>query len=208
MDLYDNQVELVAFTRIYLAVFYSFVAVFYTTRIVFKQKSKTQKLIFTGERFSSTWWNHMSFRLFRVGIWAVCVIRLFFPITDQYLGMLSFSDTFSVIFIGNTLLTFGFLMTIVMHFKMGEQWRSGIETAGPKQLITNGFYRYSRHPMFLSIMLSQLGFFLALPSLFSLVCLVFGVTALYRQALSEEMRLSQAFPKQYKEYSATVSRWL
>ena len=212
MTFYHIQLDIVEFTRLYLAVFYSFVAIFYTARIIIKNKSehknKKNKFIFPGERYCSTWWNHMVFRLFRASIWMVCLARLFFPIVDNYLGMISLSQSFFIVLLGDILLTFGFLMTVIIHFKMGEQWRSGIDPTGPKNLITTGFYKYSRNPMFLSIALSQFAFFLALPSLFSLLCLIIGVVALYRQIVSEEKHLSHLFPEQYKLYTSNVSRWL
>ena len=258
MTFYDSQLDITEFTRFYLAAFYTFVAVFYTVKVLVNKhqnnrpssnqagiqlstrhdsqlntrhdsqlntqhdsqlntqhgtqhnrlRENQKELIFTGERFCSTWWNHMTFRVFRATIWMVCLARLFFPNVDNYLGMLFFSESFSIVLLGNLLLTLGFMMTVIIHFKMGKQWRSGIDPSGPKKLITDGFYKFSRNPMFLSIALSQFAFFLALPSLFSLLCFIIGVIALYRQILSEETHLLQQFPEQYNIYSTKVRRWL
>ncbi|WP_160062075.1 methyltransferase family protein [Psychromonas sp. L1A2] len=242
MTFYGNQLDITEFTRFYLAAFYTFVAVFYTVKVLVNKRqinrqssnqasiqlstrndsqhntqngsqndhldNNQQEVIFTGERFCSTWWNHMTFRVFRATIWMVCLARLFLPNVDNYLGMLFFSESFSIVLLGNILLTLGFMMTVIIHFKMGKQWRSGIDPSGPKKLITDGFYKFSRNPMFLSIALSQFAFFLALPSLFSLLCFIIGVMALYRQILSEETHLLQHFPEQYNIYSTKVRRWL
>jgi len=245
MIFYDSQLDITEFTRFYLAAFYTFVAVFYTVKVLvnkrkinnvlshkvtiqrsvqdtiqdhkhthhlYKQNNDNnqnkKELIFTGERFCSTWWNHMIFRVFRAAIWMVCLARLCFPNVDNYLGMIFLSQNYSVVLLGNFLLTLGFMMTIIIHFKMGKQWRSGIDPSGPNKLITNGFYKFSRNPMFLSIALSQFAFFLTLPSLFSLLCLIVGVMVLHRQILSEETHLLQQFPEQYKLYSVKVRRWL
>ena len=113
-----------------------------------------------------------------------------------------------VMFAGNLLLTCGFVFTIIVHLSMGSQWRSGIDPKGPAQLMTHGFYRYSRNPMFSAIALSQLGFFLALPSLFSLICLLVGLFTLYRQAIVEEQHLASAFPAAFAQYKAGTRRWL
>ena len=242
MTFYGNQLDITEFTRFYLAAFYTFVAAFYTVKVLVNKRqinrqssnqasiqlstrndsqhntqngsqndhlhNNQKEVIFTGERFCSTWWNHMTFRVFRATIWMVCLARLFFPNVDNYLGMLFFSESFSIVLLGNLLLTLGFMMTVIIHFKMGKQWRSGIDPSGPKKLITDGFYKFSRNPMFLSIALSQFAFFLALPSLFSLLCFIIGVMALYRQILSEETHLLQHFPEQYNIYSTKVRRWL
>ena len=254
MTFYDSQLDITEFTRFYLAAFYTFVAVFYTVKVLVNKQQNNRpssnqagiqlstrhdsqlstqhdsqlntqhdsqlntqhnrlrenqkELIFTGERFCSTWWNHMTFRVFRATIWMICLARLFFPNVDDYLGLLFLSESFSIVLLGNILLTLGFMITVIIHFKMGKQWRSGIDPSGPKKLITDGFYKFSRNPMFLSIALSQFAFFLALPSLFSLLCLIIGVVVLYRQILSEETHLLQQFPEQYNIYSTKVRRWL
>lgn len=204
----DNTSSIIEFTRLYLAVFYSAVALFYTVRIITAQKSTNTGLVFPGERFCSHWWNHMTFRLFRASIWMVCVVRLFFPALDEYLGLITTFDNALVLILGNILLTFGFLMTIIIHFSMKQKWRSGVDPKGPDGLITDGFFKYSRNPIFVSVALSQLGFFLALPSLFTLVCLIIGLYTLFKQATVEEQHLAEIFPSNYKTYQANVRRWL
>ncbi|WP_409439368.1 methyltransferase family protein [Psychromonas sp. GE-S-Ul-11] len=209
MELFYSHQQVVDFTRVYLAVFYSFVALFYTVRIIRKQqKLQSKSVIFPGKRFCNTWWNHMTFRVFRAAIWLVCLIRLAFIDVDIYLGTISFLNTASVIVLGNVLLTLGFLSTVFIHLLLGKHWRTGIDPSGPAYLQTTGVYSYSRHPMFVSIILSQLGFFLALPSLFSLACLVIGVIALQRQSIAEEKHLLNIFPVNYATYQAQVSKWL
>ncbi len=206
---YDSHlINIVEFTRLYLAVFYSFVAIFYTVKIVLAKRSQKSELVFSGKPLTATWYNHMTFRLFRVLIWWVCVLRFFYPDVDSYLGVLPATYCSYSILLGNGLLAVGFASTLVVHFSLGSQWRSGIDPQGPQQLITHGFYRYSRNPMFVGIAIAQLGFFLALPSLFSLICLFLGLTILYRQTLSEERHLLENFPGTYPQYQAQVRRWL
>lgn len=204
----DSTIEIEAFTRIYLAGFYTFVAVFYTLRVVLIKKASANEVIFPGERFFTTWWNHMTFRFFRVAIWMVCLFRVFFPEIDNYLGGISALQSTPTILSGNILITLGFILTLVVHYNLGKDWRSGIDPKGPSKIISHGFYKYSRNPMFIFIAVSQLGFFLALPTIFSLVCLVVGVYTLKKQTQSEELYLSNAFPKEYQHYSSVVPRWL
>ena len=204
----DNTSEVVELTRLYLALFFSLVAIFYVTRILLVTKSTSADVVFAGERFCSTWWNHMMFRVFRFTIWMVSLLRLFFPTIDDYLGMISSLEKSPIILSGNVFLTCGFILTICIHFSMGRQWRSGNDPISPGHLITDGFFKYSRNPMFISVAFCQVGFFLAVPSYFSLFCLVIGSYTLYRQTLSEEQYLSKIFPIKYKIYSNKVPRWL
>lgn len=200
--------DMVEFTRLFLALFFTMVAVFYTSRIFIMKRVTSRSLVFPGERYCSTWWNHMTFRFFRVLIWMVCLFRYFFPELDGYLGLINALQTNVVIAVGLVLLSLGFFATIAMNWAMGEEWRSGIDPSGPSQLLSNGVYHYSRNPMFVCIGLAQLGFFLALPSIFSLVCLIVGWMMLYRQTLAEEQHLADKFPQEYASYTATVRRWV
>jgi protein-S-isoprenylcysteine O-methyltransferase Ste14 len=204
----DTAWNITEFTRWYLAVFFSGVAVFYTARIVLLTRGGSGARVFPGERYTSTWWNHLTFRVFRALIWLVCLTRLPFPAVDDHIGMIAALENFYVILLGNLLLTAGFTLTIVAHFSLGEKWNSGIDPQGPPTLKTNGLYRFSRNPMFVGVALGQLGFFLALPSLFSLICLFIGLLALRRQVISEEMHLAATFSRQYPKYVALVRRWV
>lgn len=208
MISFDNTSEVVEFTRLYLAIFYSCVAIFYFTRILMLEKKSNVDVVFTGERFCSTWWNHMVFRVFRFSIWMVCLLRVYYPSIDAYLGMMTSLERVPIILSGDLLLTSGFLLIISVHVSLGSRWRSGIDPKKPDQLITDGFYQYSRNPIFMSIALCQIGFFLALPCVFSLFCLFFGMSVLHRQTLSEERHLSKKFPNEYQTYSAKIHRWL
>lgn len=150
----------------------------------------------------------MLFRAFRFTIWMACVLRFFFPGLDSYLGIFVALNRWPIVLAGDILLTAGFLFTVATHFSMGNQWRSGIDPAGPDRLITDGFYRFSRNPMFLGVATAQVGFLLALPSVFSAVCLLVGLYALRSQALAEEAHLANAFPGPYRHYRDHVRRWL
>lgn len=200
--------DIIEFSRIYLAVFYTFVAAFYTIRIIYIKRTISHEVVFPGASFCTTWWNHLAFRFFRVAIWWVCVIRLFIPRVDGYLGIITFLQSTEVIISGLALLTLGFISTATIHFFMGDEWRSGIDPNGPKKIVTQGLYRYSRNPMFVFVALAQLGFFLALPSVFSLICLVIGLYTLDSQAKAEEKHLASVFPEDYAQYTNKVRRWI
>lgn len=208
IQVMDTSSAIVEFTRLYLAVFYSFVAVFYTVRIMVRKHRDAREMVFPGERFCSTWWNHMIFRFFRAAIWMACVFRWFFPAIDENLGIISELNIWPVVLAGIVLLTAGFAFTVAVHFNLGDQWRSGIEPGEPKRLRTDGYYKFVRNPMFLGVAMAQFGFFLALPSIFSGVCLLIGLYILRRQTLAEEEHLLKAFPDDYRVYMASVRRWL
>lgn len=200
--------EITEFTRLYLAGFFTAVALFYTLRIFILKKRYQNDVIFPGNRFCSSWWTHSLFRVFRATIWTVCVFRCFVAEIDNYLVIIPKLQIPSLMLLGNTLLTLGFCTTLLLHFMLGKQWRSGIDPQKPTQLITNGFYRFTRNPMFLAIGLSQLGFFMAIPSVFSATCLVIGITCLAVQTAAEEKHLTMLLPTIYNQYCDKVRRWI
>ena len=138
----------------------------------------------------------------------VCVCRLVFPGVDGYLGIFDELNIWPIVLAGDILLATGFLLAIRVHFSLGRQWRSGIDPQGPETLRTTGFYRYSRNPMYLGVATAQVGFFLALPSVFSGLALLVGLYALHNQTLAEEAHLMGMFPRAYGHYKGQVRRWL
>ena len=204
----DTASALVEFTRFFLAVFFTAVAAFYTVRIITRKRAESHELVFPGVRFCASWWNHMVFRAFRITIWFVCLLRLAFPAVDSYLGIIAPLHLAPILIAGMTLLVAGFVLALLGHFSLGHQWRSGIDPAGPDRLFTQGLFGRSRNPMFLGVALAQAGFFLALPSYFSGLCLLVGWWILRRQIQSEEHHLAQRFPEAYATYCSRVPRWL
>jgi protein-S-isoprenylcysteine O-methyltransferase Ste14 len=200
----DSSSTIVEFTRVYLALFYTCVAAFYALRITAKKRAGLREVVFPGERFSSTWWNHMLFRALRFTIWMVCLFRYFFPGIDSYLGFFAYLNVWPIVLAGNILLTAGFIFTVVTHFSLGSNWRSGIDPNGSEKLRTEGFYKLSCNPMFLGIAAAQVGFLLAMPSVFSAGCLIIGLYTLHSQALAEEAHLMMLFPKDYQHYMGHV----
>jgi protein-S-isoprenylcysteine O-methyltransferase Ste14 len=113
-----------------------------------------------------------------------------------------------VLLIGDGLLLASFSTIILLHFYMGKDWRSGMSVDDGTQLITTGPFAMSRNPMMLCVVIAQGGFFLALPSAFTLVCLVVGVWAVVAQVRVEERLLRQRFGTAYNAYAARTPRWL
>ncbi len=77
------------------------------------------------------------------------------------------------------------------------------------KIVINGAYRFSRNPLYLSLLLLLFGIaffmlslwlFLAIPILFMLF--------LFKAVKPEESYLSQKFGKEYLDYSTKVRRWI
>ncbi|OBT13268.1 hypothetical protein A9264_14260 [Vibrio sp. UCD-FRSSP16_10] len=76
-------------------------------------------------------------------------------------------------------------------------------------LITDGIFRYSRNPMYLSLLILLLSWACILTSWMALfMCLLFALYITYFQIKPEEKVLTDKFPEMYLQYSMTVRRWL
>ncbi|TQV73134.1 isoprenylcysteine carboxylmethyltransferase family protein [Aliikangiella marina] len=192
--------------RIYLGVFFTCIAIFYSLRLLLSQHKGP--LTFIGKTGTRHFWGHLTFRVFRILIWGVCVVRVFYPDTDAYLMICSYLNILPINLLGAGLMTFGFGFVLYSHQSMGHHWRLGIDPQGSDSLVTQGIFSRTRNPVFLGVMAGQLGFFLALPSVFSAVCLLLGVVAIFSQVDIEENYLRQKWGKTYETYCQQVPRWL
>lgn len=80
--------------------------------------------------------------------------------------------------------------------------------AAPDQLVTNGPYRISRHPMYLSWTLVYLGLMLFLDSAWLLLLLPVLAVWIHLETGREEQRMVEAFGEHYIAYRSRVRRYL
>lgn len=195
------------FTRAFLGIFFLLIGILYSSRIVGLHQRGGQKVVHYGARWSATWWHRQLFNLFRAAILIVCLVRIVVPI-DSWLGRFDGVYHPVVLLSGVALLLVAFARICYIQGYLGADWRTGIDENRPPGLLTTGPYARQRHPTFAAIILGQCGFFLAFPSVFSLVCLVVGVVVVVRQADAEDAALEQLYGLPYRDYRKEVSKWI
>ncbi len=196
------------FTRWFLAVFFLGVTAFYTVRILAIKRRRGTSPVYKGEPFSAHFLTHLSFRIFRAAILLVCVARLFSPEIDVYLVPIAVLWHPAILLSGCVLLLGSFGYVVYVHFYMGRDWHSGAREADRTRLITTGPFSLSRNPMMICVQGAQLGLFLALPSVFTLLCLLAGVAAVQVQVRVEEAVLEAQHGDAYRAYRERTPRWL
>jgi len=194
------------FTRAFLAVYFTFVAVRYTAKILGQRARTGDTYIHDGAPGSRARLVRTTFNVFRVAIWAFCVVRVFAPRVDVAIGALPASP--GLLLVGIACLMVAYAGVEYVHAYMDHDWRSGVPAEGQPDLLTEGPFALTRNPIFASVILGQIGLALALPSVFTLICLVAGATALMIQAGIEERRLAEVHGERYRAYAASVPRWL
>jgi protein-S-isoprenylcysteine O-methyltransferase Ste14 len=81
--------------------------------------------------------------------------------------------------------------------------------AEANRLVTTGPYRFSRNPMYLSLLLVLIGVGLWLQSLSSLLMALLFITVInQRHIRPEERRLEQQFGQRFVDYCETTRRWI
>lgn len=82
-------------------------------------------------------------------------------------------------------------------------------TDAPKRLVTRGFYRYTRNPMYVAVLTVVVGWavFFGAVMLVAYAALLFVIFSLFIR-LYEEPRLAREFGGDYATYVSQVSRWL
>jgi protein-S-isoprenylcysteine O-methyltransferase Ste14 len=197
-----------ALTRFGPAVFFTVVALFYTVRIITAGRRLGRSPVAYGRPGTAHHRCYLTFRVFRVLIWLASVARAAWPPFDALLVPIAPLFRPSVMVAGNLVLYGTFVLIVWQNLAMGNGWRSGIpDEADTAPLLTGGIYRRCRHPMAATIMVGQLGLFLAIPSLFTLVCLAIGVETLRREVALEEVDLARRHGERWEAYRATTRKW-
>lgn len=99
------------------------------------------------------------------------------------------------------------LLIINEHLKTGRVTPLAVEK--PIKFIAKGVYRYSRNPMYLTILLTFFGGFLFFGHFLLLVYVLLAIPAVHLiVVLKEEPELKRVFGKEYLDYLKRVPRWL
>lgn len=134
---------------------------------------------------------------------------IFLFLQALFLNVLPIEDPpWFIRYLGLALFVTGLSVSISARICLGGNW-SDLEDRQilPQQrLVTEGVYRYIRHPIYIGDLLLVTGFELALTSwLFVLGFLIAAVVV--RQAIAEEKLLARSFPE-YNEYCMRTKRFL
>ena len=112
--------------------------------------------------------------------------------------------------IGIALIVSGALILLICIFDFARHGKGTLSPADPtKKLVVKGFYRYSRNPVYLAVMLILLGETIFMKSLKLGIYMSFVLAAfLLFIILFEEPRLYKTFGQDYAKYKERVGRWL
>lgn len=196
----------------FLAAFFAMLAVVYGAKLLAARHRDGRAPVFDGPNASAQR-DRGVFRLFQALIVAVCVARPFTPAVEAMALEIPALRIAALNLAGAAMMLGGAAIAFYAHTYMGALWRSGVPDAAaldeaPDALLQRGPFARSRNPIFLGVIIAQIGFFLAWPSVFTAVCSGVGATMILRQVSREERGLEARFGPSYRAYRARTPRWL
>ena len=113
-----------------------------------------------------------------------------------------------LIMVGWGLLIISLILVWIAQSQMANSWRIGIDEKNKTKLVTSGIFSISRNPIFLGIMLANIGLFFVIPNAFTLLIVSLSTISINTQIRLEEEFLKEVFGVVYKEYKDKVNRWI
>ncbi len=110
--------------------------------------------------------------------------------------------------IGWGLLILSLILVWIAQSQMANSWRIGIDEKNKTKLVTSGMFLFSRNPVFLGIMIANVGLFLVIPNAFTLLIISLSTISINTQIRLEEEFLRKEFGTEYVEYLKEVRRWI
>jgi len=111
-------------------------------------------------------------------------------------------------YIGWGLLLLSLVLVWIAQSQMANSWRIGIDEKNKTKLVTNGLFSVSRNPIFLGVMIANVGLLLLIPNAFTLLIVSLSTISINTQIRLEETFLKKVHGHKYESYLKKVRRWL
>lgn len=148
------------------------------------------------------------FKLTLVGLLMYVIALVFVSDYNTYFLPIQIVEHRWVQYFGMLLMSVSFVWVTISQYHMRDSWRIGIDKETKTELITKGVFSVSRNPIFLGMIVSLAGLFMATPNIFTLVFLLTGYILIQIQIRLEEDFLSQQHGEHYIHYKRNVRRFL
>jgi protein-S-isoprenylcysteine O-methyltransferase Ste14 len=120
----------------------------------------------------------------------------------------SIPDVLAIHTLGALLVLGALLIYAIALRDLGASWRLGLDRTAPGPLVTEGLYRWTRHPIYVAFDLLFVGTFLALGRPVFLVLALVWVPLLHAIMAREERFLTQRYGDAYRDYCRRTKRYI
>lgn len=148
------------------------------------------------------------FKIVMLVLTLAVIIYAFAPNLYPNLLPIVWLENHTVQYVGIILLLMSLAWTIAAQMQMGNSWRIGIDEQKATALVRAGLFRHSRNPIFLGMIVTLIGVFLAMPNAVTLLILILGCVLIQIQVRLEEEFLTKIHGTEYENFCLQVRRWL
>ena len=139
-------------------------------------------------------------------IYVIIVLRLTL-LQPSWIIELDLSKFMFFKIVGISFVTIGFVLGVLALMTMKNSWRVGIRYDQKTNLITNGIYKISRNPYFLSYNILIFGYILIFPSILLFILLSILAITFHKMIVEEEKYLETVHRESYLQYKEKVNRY-
>jgi protein-S-isoprenylcysteine O-methyltransferase Ste14 len=107
--------------------------------------------------------------------------------------------------VGAALTLGGLLFSVWARVHLGRNWSAYVTVKEGHELVTDGPYRYVRHPIYTGLLLGFIGSALARGEWRGIVAVALAVFALWRKSRLEEQWMRERFGTVYEDYARRVA---
>ncbi len=107
---------------------------------------------------------------------------------------------------GLALVVIGFTIALVAHLTIRWFYSSTLIIREDHQLITHGIYRFTRHPIYLGVIIALIGVPVYVSSLYGLLIMSALIPIFLNRIRMEERLLTEEFGDAYRAYKETTSK--
>jgi protein-S-isoprenylcysteine O-methyltransferase Ste14 len=125
---------------------------------------------------------------------------------NKYLFVLFYSSSLKLF--GAGLIFIGLILSSIASLSLGKSWRIGIDDKEKTDLVTDGIYRISRNPYFLSYDIVLIGMVLCLLSVILIITASITIVLFHVMILREEKYLESNHGESYLKYKKEVRRYI
>lgn len=147
----------------------------------------------------------------KIFILLICIVVLIysaFPDVYKYLSQFIYLESLTLKIIGLVIGHISIICIMIAQFHMRLSWRIGIDFENKTQLVTIGFFKVSRNPIYLFLLISLVGLFLIIPNAVTFAVLFAAYLILQVTMRLEEEFLEMQHGEAYLEYKRKVRRLL
>lgn len=144
-----------------------------------------------------------------IGTWLlISLVYAFAPGVKPWLVPIQYLETEAGYLTGVIMAGIAILWIGIGQAQMSASFRMGIDSSEKTTLVRQGLFRWSRNPIYLGLFAAVGGFFLVAPNALSFGALVAAWIGVKVQVRLEEDYLLSKHGDAYREYQASVRRWI